>query len=93
MAMRESCTKYFTSLYLRAYSSRAADPPSSPPLQPGQPPTLDSRSSRCRKAATAYQRGSFFSGARIAAAAVRPALDVHQLTLQLEAIVRTGPVH
>lgn len=64
-----------------------------PPLQPGQPPTLDSRSSRCRKAATAYQRGSFFSGARIAAAAVRPALDVHQLMLQLEAIVRTGPVH
>lgn len=34
MAMRESCTKYFTSLYLRAYSSRAADPPSSPPFSP-----------------------------------------------------------
>lgn len=92
MAMRESCTKYFTSLTgsQQPGGRSALFPPS---LQPGQPPTMDSRSSRCRKAATAYQRGSFFSGARIAAAAVRPALDVHQLTLQLEAIVRTGPVH
>lgn len=89
MAMRESCTKYLT---------QGLTAPGRP-IRPIVPFSLANHQlwilapRVAKKAATVYQRGPFFKCARIIAAAVRPALDGYQLTLQLEGIVRTGPVH